>query len=76
MGASSVGNGSPVELIAGLFAGPGGPMSQAEVAGFEALPHAAAAVAVRRWDDQAKDPAAPVPPFGRFRPLLDSLAGS
>jgi gamma-butyrobetaine dioxygenase len=53
----------------------GGPMSPAGAAAFEALPHADAAVAVRRWDDQAKDPAAPVPPFTQFGPLLDRLAG-
>ena len=51
----------------------GGPMTAAEVAEFEALPYAREAVAVRRWDDQAKDPAA-TPPGSRtsrryFRPL-------
>jgi gamma-butyrobetaine dioxygenase len=34
---------------------------------------AAGAVAVRRWDDAAKDPAADVPGFARYRPLLDGL---
>ena len=51
----------------------GGPMNDAEAAEFEALPHAAAAVAVRRWDEEAKDPAAPTPQFGHFRPLLTRL---
>jgi gamma-butyrobetaine dioxygenase len=51
----------------------GGPMNEAEAAAFEALPHAAAAVAVRRWDEEAKDPAAPTPEFGHFRPLLTRL---
>jgi gamma-butyrobetaine dioxygenase len=51
----------------------GGPMDAAQAAAFEALPHAAAAVAVRRWDEAAKDPAVPGPPFGYFRPLLASL---
>jgi gamma-butyrobetaine dioxygenase len=56
----------------------GGPMSAAEAAAFEALPQAAAAVAVRRWDEAAKDPDADTPEFGHFRPLLSRLlaAGS
>jgi gamma-butyrobetaine dioxygenase len=54
----------------------GGPMTRAEASSFEALPYATDAVAVRRWDDQAKDPAAVVPPFARYRPLLDRLAES
>lgn len=52
----------------------GGPMTPADVTAFEALPHAEAAVAVRRWDDRAKDPEAPTPAFGHFRPLLIRLA--
>ncbi len=52
----------------------GGPMTEAEAREFAALPYAADAVAVRRWDDQAKDPAAPVPGFDHFRALLDELA--
>ena len=51
----------------------GGPMNDAEAAAFEALPHAAAAVAVRRWDEEAKDPAGPTPEFGHFGPLLTRL---
>jgi gamma-butyrobetaine dioxygenase len=51
----------------------GGPMSAAEVAAFEALPHARDAVAVRRWDDQAKDPAVTPPRFAHFAPLLEAL---
>jgi gamma-butyrobetaine dioxygenase len=51
----------------------GGPMDAGQAAAFEALPHAAAAVAVRRWDEAAKDPAVPGPPFDHFRPLLASL---
>src|ERR1700733_3084813 len=56
----------------------GGPMSAAEAAAFEALPQAAAAVAVRRWDEEAKDPDADTPEFGHFRPPLSRLlaAGS
>ena len=52
----------------------GGPMTAAEAAAFEALPHARDAVAVRRWDDQAKDPAVTPPPFAHFAPLLEALA--
>jgi len=51
----------------------GGPMNAAQVREFEALPYAADAVRVRRWDDQAKDPSAQVPGFGHFRPILESL---
>jgi gamma-butyrobetaine dioxygenase len=51
----------------------GGPMTGAEAAAFAAGPHAADAVAVRRWDDAAKDPAADVPGFDSYRPLLAAL---
>jgi gamma-butyrobetaine dioxygenase len=52
----------------------GGPMTDAEAREFAAHPYAADAVAVRRWDDQAKDPATVVPDFEHFRPLLAELA--
>ena len=51
----------------------GGPMTGAEAARFAAAPYAADAVAVRRWDDTAKDPAAGVPGFDAYRPLLEGL---
>ena len=51
----------------------GGPMTAAEVAAFEALPHGRAAAAVRRWDDQAKDPAVTPPRFEHFASLLAAL---
>ena len=51
----------------------GGPMTEAETAGFERTAHAAGAIAVRRWDDQAKDPSADVPGFDFYRPLLTAL---
>jgi gamma-butyrobetaine dioxygenase len=51
----------------------GGPMSEVEAAEFAAGPHAADAVAVRRWDEAAKNPNAKVPPFTRFAPLLERL---
>ncbi len=54
----------------------GGPMAGAELAAFEARPHAAAACRVRRWDDAAKDPAAGHPPLGHFVPLLRGLVTS
>lgn len=51
----------------------GGPMSEAEAAAFEASPYASAAIAVRRWDEAAKDPSAASPAFDHFRPLLGRL---
>lgn len=51
----------------------GGPMSPAEVTAYEANPYAADGVAVRRWDDEGKDPEAPTPDFAHFRPLLTAL---
>jgi gamma-butyrobetaine dioxygenase len=48
----------------------GGTMSAAEVTEFAVHPHAGDAVAVRRWDDEAKDPDADVPGFDHYRPLL------
>ncbi|GLX93874.1 HD domain-containing protein [Herbidospora sp. NBRC 101105] len=51
----------------------GGPMSEEEAAAFAALPGAADAVAVRRWDDEAKVAGAATPGFGHFRPLLAPL---
>ncbi|MFJ9031267.1 HD domain-containing protein [Streptomyces sp. NPDC102274] len=38
----------------------GGPMDEREAAEFSAHPMAAAAIALRRWDDEAKDPDGPV----------------
>ncbi len=52
----------------------GGPMSADEITEFEASPYAGPACQVRRWDDQAKDPAAAAPPFEHFAPLLAALA--
>ena len=53
----------------------GGPMSAAEVAEFESSPYHRDAVAVRRWDEQAKDPVGPTPAYEEFVPLLTRLAG-
>jgi gamma-butyrobetaine dioxygenase len=54
----------------------GGPMTEAEAGEFEALTYAEDAVAVRRWDDQAKDPSANVPSFAHYHPLLEGLLTS
>jgi gamma-butyrobetaine dioxygenase len=54
----------------------GGPMTTAEVAAFEALPFSRDAVAVRRWDDQAKDPSVTPSRFAHFVPLLEALVRS
>ena len=51
----------------------GGPMDPVEVAAFEREPYWADAVSVRRWDDQAKDPAVSAPGFEHFAPLLERL---
>ncbi|MFB6893766.1 phosphonate degradation HD-domain oxygenase [Kitasatospora sp. NPDC056327] len=53
----------------------GGPMSEQEAAAFADHPGAADAVAVRRWDEQAKAADARTPDFAHFRPLLASLMG-
>lgn len=54
----------------------GGPMTAAEALEFEAHPYAADAIAVRRWDDRAKDPSAATPGFDHFRPVLEGLLSS
>ena len=54
----------------------GGPMTDRQAAAFEALAFARDAVAVRRWDDEAKDPAVTPPAFAHFEPLLGSLVRS
>ncbi|TGA91612.1 phosphonate degradation HD-domain oxygenase [Streptomyces sp. MZ04] len=51
----------------------GGPMTPEQARDFEALPGARDAVAVRRWDEQAKDPDMDTPGFDHFRPLLEGL---
>jgi gamma-butyrobetaine dioxygenase len=49
-------------------------MAAEESADFESQPHAREACQVRRWDDEAKDPAARTPPFSHFAGLLTALA--
>jgi gamma-butyrobetaine dioxygenase len=51
----------------------GGPMTAGEAAAFEALPFSRDAVAVRRWDDRAKDTVVTPPRFAHFAPLLAAL---
>ncbi|MEY9862638.1 phosphonate degradation associated HDIG domain protein [Catenulispora sp. GAS73] len=51
----------------------GGPMSAEEAERFAAGEYAVRAVALRRWDEEAKDPDAVVPGFEHYRPLLEEL---
>ena len=51
----------------------GGVMSAGEAEAFAQLEYASAAVAVRRWDEAAKDPDYSTPPFEHFRPILERL---
>ncbi len=50
----------------------GGAMDAGEVAAFEASPHAEAAVALRRWDDEAKVPGLATPTLDDFEPAVRS----
>ena len=52
----------------------GGPMSDDEAGAFRGRDYAMDAVAVRRWDDEAKEPTVTPPEFGHFAPLLARLA--
>lgn len=52
----------------------GGPMSDAEVAHFEAAPFFADGVQLRRFDDAAKMADFPVPDLASYRPLLERFA--
>jgi len=51
----------------------GGPMSRDEQRYFEALPFAQQAIALRRWDDLAKEPGKPTPPLAYYLTLLDEV---
>jgi phosphonate degradation associated HDIG domain protein len=53
----------------------GGPFTPAEVAAFQTNPHAAAAVRLRHWDDEAKVTGLAVPPLEHYRPRLVRLLG-
>jgi phosphonate degradation associated HDIG domain protein len=50
----------------------GGPFTPAEAAQFRGHPHAEAAVALRRFDEQAKVPGLPTPTLEHFRPYLEA----
>jgi phosphonate degradation associated HDIG domain protein len=51
----------------------GGPMSAEEMRAFERLPHAADAVRLRRWDEQAKVPGKRTPPIEYYLTVLDEV---
>jgi gamma-butyrobetaine dioxygenase len=51
----------------------GGPMSPAEAETFRGNPHAAAAVALRRWDEAAKIAGLATPPLEYFRSHLEAV---
>ena len=51
----------------------GGPMDAEEAASFRALPFARDAVALRRYDEMAKDPHAATPDAAHYLRLLAAL---
>jgi gamma-butyrobetaine dioxygenase len=51
----------------------GGPMSAWESEAFALQEYAGAAVAVRRWDEAAKDPSATTPAFEHFQTMLNRI---
>jgi phosphonate degradation associated HDIG domain protein len=59
---------SPPSLVS--LALQGGPMTSSEVQAFRNSPHAAAAVALRRWDDAAKDPTLQVAGVDEYIPFI------
>jgi [1-hydroxy-2-(trimethylamino)ethyl]phosphonate dioxygenase len=52
----------------------GGPLTPPEIAEFATNPFHAAAVRLRRWDDEAKIPGKAVPPLDHYRARLAGLA--
>lgn len=54
----------------------GGAFDEAEARAFIARPFAEDAVRLRRWDEAAKDPEAPLPELESFRPILSALHGA
>jgi phosphonate degradation associated HDIG domain protein len=50
----------------------GGPFTPEEVTQFRQNPHCEAAIALRRFDEQAKVPGLPTPPLEHFRPYLEA----
>ena len=51
----------------------GGPFSSAQAKAFIGQPFATDALALRRWDDLAKDPAARPPDWAHYRAVLESV---
>ena len=51
----------------------GGPFTSGEAEAFAQEAHAEAAVAVRRWDDEAKLPGLATPPLEHFLPTVAAL---
>jgi phosphonate degradation associated HDIG domain protein len=51
----------------------GGAMSPDELHWFKALPHSAEALALRRWDDRAKEPERRTPTLDHYLMLLESM---
>jgi [1-hydroxy-2-(trimethylamino)ethyl]phosphonate dioxygenase len=54
----------------------GGPYSAEQAAAFRDRPYAEAAVALRRWDELAKDPEMKTPSLADFRPVLERALGA
>jgi predicted HD phosphohydrolase len=54
----------------------GGPMTAAEVQAFADHPWANDAANLRRWDDLAKVPGAPIPTLDQLRPIVERVAAS
>jgi phosphonate degradation associated HDIG domain protein len=54
----------------------GGPMTPDEIADFENNDFYRDAVALRRWDDEAKIPGLPTPHIQKYRELLNRVASS
>lgn len=54
----------------------GGAMSTEEVAAFQTSPHWTASVALRKWDDRAKDVDMTTPNLGHFLQYVDQVAVS
>jgi [1-hydroxy-2-(trimethylamino)ethyl]phosphonate dioxygenase len=65
---------SPASLVS--LALQGGPMMGGEVEAFRESPHAAGAVALRRWDDAAKDPALSVAGLDEYIPTIEEALAS
>lgn len=54
----------------------GGPMTDEETKAFEGSPYFSDAVALRRWDDMAKDANAPTPAFDDFVSAVSAVAAT